>query len=255
MLRTNLATRPFYNERAVYMVLGVVALLGLAVLASLVLRIVELSGRNTELTRQAEQADLERADLSVRTAEVQRAVSPQALDGLAAAAREANTLIDQRVFSWTQFFNRVETTLPPDVMLTEVRPDISPESVEVSMLVVGRALEGITGFIDALEESGAFADVLNRSSELTDEGMYQAVVRGRYLQEVVTGTGGDDPDPVLTTTPDGDPSAEAAVNAGPAEDAPANQDEPGAAVRDDDPAPDASAGTGDRQAPPGGGAL
>jgi len=123
------------------------------------------------------------------------------------------------------------------------------------MLVVGRALEGITGFIDALEESGAFADVLNRSSELTDEGMYQAVVRGRYLQEVATGTGGDDPDPVLTTTPDGDPSAEAAVNAGPAEDAPANQDEPGAAVRDDDPAPDASAGTGDRQAPPGGGAL
>ena len=252
MLRTNLATRPFYNDRAVYVVLGVVALLGLAVLASLVLRIVELSGRNTELTRQAEQAELERADLSARTAEVQRAVSPQVLEEVAAAAREANTLIDQRVFSWTQFFNRVETTLPPDVMLTEVRPDISPESVEVSMLVVGRALEGITGFIDALEESGAFADVLNRSSDLTDEGMYQAVVRGRYLQEV--GTGGDDPDPVLTTTPDGDPSAEAEATEGPAEDAPANQDEPGAPVRDDDPAPGPSAGTGDRQAPPGGGA-
>ena len=255
MLRTNLATRPFYNERAVYVALGVVALLGLAVLASLVLRIVELSGRNTELTAQAEQAELERADLSVRTAEVQRAVSPVVLEEVAAAAREANTLIDQRVFSWTQFFNRVETTLPSDVMLTEVRPDISPESVEVSMLVVGRALEDITGFIDALEESGAFADVLNRSSELTDEGMYQAVVRGRYLQEVVTGTGGDDPDPVLTTTPDGDPSAEAAVNAGPAEDAPANQDEPGAAVRDDDPAPDASAGKVTAQEPPGGGGL
>jgi len=214
MLRTNLATRPFYNERAVYAVLGVVALLGLAVLASLVLRIIELSGRNTELAAQAAQAELEREDLSVRTAEVQRTVSPLALEGIAAAAREANTLIDQRVFSWTQFFNRVETTLPPDVMLTEVRPDISPESVEVSMLVVGRALEGITGFIDALEESGAFAEVLNRSSELTDEGVYQAVLRGRYLQEVGAGMADDDPDPVLTTTPDGDPSADAEANAG-----------------------------------------
>ena len=35
MLRTNLATRPFYNERGVHLVLGVVAVLGLAVLAFL----------------------------------------------------------------------------------------------------------------------------------------------------------------------------------------------------------------------------
>lgn len=255
MLRTNLATRPFYNERAVYVVLGVVALLGLAVLVALALRIVELSEWNTELTREAEQTELKRVDLSMRAAEVQRAVSPQALEEVAASAREANTLIDHRVFSWTQFFNRVETTLPPDVMLTEVRPDISPESVEVSMLVVGRALEGITGFIDALEESGAFADVLNRSSELTDGGMYQAVLRGRYLQEVGAGTSGDDPAPVLRTTPGGDPSAEVAVKAEPAEDAPANEDEPGAGARDDDPVPDASTVAGDGQVPSCGGAL
>ena len=37
-------------------------------------------------------------------------------------AREANRLIDQRTFSWTEFFNHIEETLPPDVMLTSVRP-------------------------------------------------------------------------------------------------------------------------------------
>ena len=31
MLRSNLATRPFYNDRAVYLVLGVVAVVGLVV--------------------------------------------------------------------------------------------------------------------------------------------------------------------------------------------------------------------------------
>ncbi|MDP6581391.1 MAG: hypothetical protein QF681_12120, partial [Vicinamibacterales bacterium] len=133
MLRTNLATRPFYNERAVYMALVVVAVVGLAVMASLVLQIVDLSARNTELTARAERAGREGAELSAQAAEIQRTVSPQALDEVAAAAREANLLIDQRVFSWTAFFNRIEVTLPSDVMMTEVRPDIEPGTIEVTM--------------------------------------------------------------------------------------------------------------------------
>jgi hypothetical protein len=182
MLRTNLATRPFYNERAVYLVLGVLAFAGLAILASLALRVMDLSGRNTELAARAEQAERQRDDLSMRITEVQGAVSTVALEEIALAAREANTLIDQRVFSWAQFFNRIETTLPPDVMVTLVRPDITPESVEVTMGVVGRDLDAITYFIGSLEDSGAFSGLLNQSAELTDAGMYQAVLRGRYLQ-------------------------------------------------------------------------
>jgi Tfp pilus assembly protein PilN len=192
MLRTNLATRPFYNERAVYLVLGALALVGLAVLASLVVRVMDLSARNTDLSAQAELAEREQAELSARTTEVQRGVSTGALEEVAVAAREANTLIDQRVFSWTQFFNRIETTLPPDVMVTLVRPDIAPGSVEVTMGVVGRDLGAITHFIGALEESGAFSRVLNQTAELTDEDMYQAVLRGRYLQDDGPGLG-DEP--------------------------------------------------------------
>lgn len=187
MLRTNLATRPFYNERAVYVVLGALALVGLAVLVSLVLRVMDLSERNTALSARAEQAEQQRAELATRTTEVQGGVSTGALEEVALAAREANTLIDQRVFSWTQFFNRIETTLPPDVMVTLVRPDIAPGSVEVTMGVVGRDLGAITHFIGSLEESGAFSRVLNQTAELTDEGMYQAVLRGRYLQEAGVG--------------------------------------------------------------------
>ena len=170
MLRTNLSTRPFYNERAVYMVLGVVAVVGLVVLGTGVIRIVDLSRRNTEFTERAERAEREGTDLSARTAEIQRSVSSQAFDDVSAAAHEANTLIDQRVFSWTDFFNRIETTLPPDVMLTEVRPDIEPGSIEVTMGVLGRRLDAINEFIGALEESGAFTEVLERQSEITEDG-------------------------------------------------------------------------------------
>ncbi len=182
MLRSNLATRPFYNERAVYLVLGLVAVVGLAVLYVEAGRIIHLSRLNTERIGQAEDDERAGAALSVLAAQIQRSVSPETLDEVAAAAREANLLIDQRVFSWTDFFNRIETTLPPDVMMTEVRPDIEPGSIEVTMGVLGRSLGAINEFIGALEDSGAFTEVLNRSSEITEDGMYRAVLRGTYLQ-------------------------------------------------------------------------
>ena len=183
MLRTNLATRPFYNERAVYLVLGLVAAVGLVALYLESGRIIDLSRLNTDRTQQAESAEREGSRLAVLAAGIQRSVSAAALDEVAAAAREANLLIDQRVFSWTEFFNRIETTLPTDVMMTEVRPDIEPGSVEVTMGVLGRSLGAIDEFIGSLEDSGAFTEVLNRSSEITADGMYRAQLRGTYLQD------------------------------------------------------------------------
>ena len=183
MLRGNLATRPFYNEGAVYMVLGIVAVAGLVVLGDGVRRVLDLSQRSTTLTSLAEEAEREEANLAARTVELQRAVSPQSLEEIEVAAREVRSLIEQRVFSWTEFFNRIETTLPPDVMLTEVRPDIESGSVKVTMGVVGRSLDAISGFILALEDSGAFNEVLNVASDLTDDGMYRAVLSGQYRSE------------------------------------------------------------------------
>ena len=200
MLRTNLATRPFYNERIAQVALGVVAVLGVALLAAGVVRLVDLARRNGDLNARTDQAARTTADLAARATEAQRAVTPQELTALADATREANTLITQRLFSWTDFFNRIETTLPPDVMVTEVRPEIEPGVVEVAMGVLGRRLDSVNRFVTSLETSGAFIDVLNRQVELTEDGMYRAILRGRYLEsarldvDAVDGSGeGDRP--------------------------------------------------------------
>ena len=196
MLGTNLATRPFYNERAVHFVLGVLAVAGLAVLTYGVLRIVSYSLDNTELTARAAQADLESERLSARLAELQQVVSAEALESVAAAAREADTLLDQRGFSWTNFFSRIETTLPPDVMLTEVRPAIDAGAIEVTMGVTGSGLDAISEFITRLEESRAFAGVLNLVAELTVDGMYSATLTGQYLPDPpLVASGTDAPPP------------------------------------------------------------
>lgn len=182
MLRTNLATRPFYNERLARLALGVVLMLALAALGAGVARLAELARLNGELSARRDAAARAAADLQARTVEAQRAATPRDRTALLEATREANTLITQRVFSWTDFFNRIETTLPPDVMVTEVRPEIEPGTVEVAMGVMGRSLDAISRFVTSLETSGAFLGVLNRQVELTEDGMYRAVLRGRYLE-------------------------------------------------------------------------
>ncbi|MCE2540343.1 MAG: hypothetical protein J4G16_08120, partial [Acidobacteria bacterium] len=64
----NLATRPFYNERAVHLVVAALGLAIVAILALEVVRFVALSRAHGELTLAAETAEGEAAAVSTRTA-------------------------------------------------------------------------------------------------------------------------------------------------------------------------------------------
>ena len=181
MLRTNLSTRPFYNERAVLFVLMILGFVAVAVMAIGSYRLVDLSRANTSMTADAERDEAQAAEVATQATTIQRGINEDELEELVAAAEEANRLIDRRVFSWTEFFNRIEHTLPANVMLTSVRPDIELDLVNVSMGIIGEGVEHIDNFIEQLEATGAFAEVLAREEEITEEGMYRAMLRGRYL--------------------------------------------------------------------------
>ena len=180
MLRTNLSTRPFYNERLVHVLVGGAALVVIAITALNVFRIVTLSRHYAELSRRmsAEQAEAKR--LTSDAAAIRQTIDRDELDAVVAAAREANSLIDQRTFSWTAFFNRIESTLPPDVMLTAVRPAVKEGVTRVNMIVLGRRAEDIDEFMEKLEATGAFEEIVPAQQERTDEGMYRVLIESIY---------------------------------------------------------------------------
>lgn len=187
----NLATRPFYNDRAVHLVLGVLGLAVAAMLAAGAVRLAELSRTQRALTLEADAAEREAAAVSDRTARLEREMPRDALAALAAAAGEVNRLVERRLFSWTAFFNVVEQTLPPGVMLTAVRPDTDEEGTSVDLAVVGRTVADVEDFIRRLEESRVLADVLARQGERNDEGMYRAQLRGRLVRLAAPAAGAD----------------------------------------------------------------
>ena len=187
MLRTNLATRPFYNERAVHVVLGGIVLAAGFVLVTSGVRLTALFQERAALTAVAESNEQQADEIFNQTVTLQRGAGATELDLLVAASREANRLIDQRAFSWTDFLNQIEATLPDDVMLTSLRPDVADRVVGVQVGIISESVGATDRFIERLEGTGAFADVLSREEEMTDAGLYRAVLVGRYVPLPVEG--------------------------------------------------------------------
>lgn len=181
MLRTNLSTRPFYNERLVHLTMGVLALAVLTVTVFNLWEVFVLSGRHAQL-----QARISEADARARTARadalrIRAGINPRELETASVAAREANAIIERRAFSWTDLFNRFESTLPDTVRITSVVPRIDKDGViTVTVVVLARTVEGIETFIENLEEDGAFSGFLSTEEFPDETGVLQATLVGRY---------------------------------------------------------------------------
>jgi Tfp pilus assembly protein PilN len=182
MLRTNLSTRPFYNERLVALVLGIAALVVLALSILNVSQLVGLSQSNTMLGAEIEQQQRHAADLRQKAARASASIDPTRLDEVSRAAHEANQLIDRRTFSWTELFNGFEKTLPPEVRIAAVKPGVDGQGrLLVTMSVVARSVADIEQFMEALEKTGTWGALLAREERTNDEDLLEATLQGVYL--------------------------------------------------------------------------
>ena len=102
---------------------------------------------------------------------------------VAASAREANGIIDLRAFSWTQLLSQFETTLPEGVRITAIQPRIDKDGrVIIGIGVQARRGGDLEMFLDALEMTGSFHDVLTTEEQTNREGLIDAIVEGVYAQ-------------------------------------------------------------------------
>ena len=184
MIRTNLSTRPFYNERAVHLALGAVALVVLALTVVNLLAVVRLSRQNTVLSARIREDRTSAAELTRNAREIRQNINQVELNTIVAAAREANALIDARTFSWTALFNQLEATLPPDVMLASIRPAIVDGETKITLITLGRRRPDLDEFIEKLEATGLFENVLPRQENPSDDGLMQATIVATYVPEV-----------------------------------------------------------------------
>ena len=190
MLRTNLSTRPFYNERGVHLILGAIGVLVAAFAVFNVVEFVRLSGREARLRVEVSAAEARTSQLGDETRRLRRSIDRAELKAVTSEADSANALIDRRVFSWSGLFTQLETTLPADVRIVSVTPRLDTGGrLTIALAVVRRRPEDIDTFVEKLGKSGAFADVLSRQESVDKDGLLEVELEGRYLGPTRATTG------------------------------------------------------------------
>lgn len=172
MLRTNLSTRPFYNENVVTAVLALLAVVGLALAAFNVWEIRSLTSERADFAGQRTRDERMARQFLAAAAKQTSTIDKANLDSLANATREANGLIDARTFSWTVLFGLLEKTMPMDVRLVAVSPSIDRGQIKITMIVVAKQDPEVEKFINALyslQGSGTFYDIVPRERLAADE--------------------------------------------------------------------------------------
>ena len=177
MIRTNLSTRPFYNARAVQALLTLFAVVVLAVTAYNVVELVRLTGSQRSLGAKAAASEREAMRLRAEAVQTLARVDQKELAVVDKAAREANSIIDQRTFSWTDVLSHFEATLPSEVRITSVQQQ---GRQTVLFDAEARSLEDLNGFIEALEKTGAFHNVQPRSQTVMENDIIAATLEATY---------------------------------------------------------------------------
>ena len=181
MLKGNLATRPFYNERVVGFALVAVVILAVLLTALNAQRLVALTRERTAFAAQIDRDRAEAARINGETQALQRSVDRATLRALAADTHEANDLIARRTFSWTAFFGLIERTLPIDVRLVAVSPRTDRGTFRIQMNIIARDFENIDEFTSALLATGAFKDVVPLEQRpRPEDGTIGAQIEGLY---------------------------------------------------------------------------
>ena len=182
MLRTNLATRPFYNERAVQLWLLLLALIVVVATVFNVVRLIRYSGTDSELRLQASRDEARAGDLRAEAARLRGSVDLKEIELASTEARQANALIDRRTFSWTDLLNQFETTFPDNVRIAAVKPAVDDKGgLVLTINIVARSVDDVDELIGNLEATGSFTNLLSVQEHFNADGMLEATLEGHYV--------------------------------------------------------------------------
>jgi Tfp pilus assembly protein PilN len=109
-------------------------------------------------------------------------VDTKQIDAASAEARQANDLIDRRTFSWTELFNVFETTLPPEVRITSVRPRLLEHrsGTLLDINVISRSVDDVSTFMQNLTKTGAFSGVRPVEEHENEQGQWETSLEAVY---------------------------------------------------------------------------
>jgi Tfp pilus assembly protein PilN len=145
------------------------------------IQLVRLRSSERALGARATQAEADAARLRQEASRIRGQINTRELAEVAAAAEDAQAIIDKRAFSWSNLLARFEATLPEGVRLTSFQPRVDQDGrFQVNVRVQARGVQDLEAFLDALEKTGTFSNMLSAEEQVDTDGLINALVEGIY---------------------------------------------------------------------------
>lgn len=183
-IQVNLASEPFRRDRLILAGSGLVAVLMLALLGLLITLTLnergEVKSTRDAITRY--QAQL--AQLNAEQARVDAVLRQPRNAEVLERSLFLNTLLARKGISWTKIFSDLESVLPHNVRIIQVR--LSPQNETLDMVVGAQASEPVLDLLMRLERSPLFgpAEVHSWLPPSQTEPLYRYRVSVKYVQTI-----------------------------------------------------------------------
>lgn len=183
----NLATNPFGQRRLFWLACGTA---GLVLAISAALLVVEYSQNNEvspEVARRQVALRAELAQLTQAETKARQALQDPANAPVLERSLFLNQLLYRKGISWTRLFGDLEEILPPRVLMTGIRPEVTPDNrVRLEMQVGAETPPDFIEFLQALQESELFgpATVEAQSPPNENQPLFRFQLSVNYEQQL-----------------------------------------------------------------------
>lgn len=175
----NLATNPFVNYRKYYLAGVALLLIGVAGAGYSARHYLDLHRLTRLMSQDLQKNQSQLNQLIEHEADLKAQLErPQTLDEIDRIAFY-NLLIQRKVFPWTPIFQDLESVIPYNVQVTQIRQKTVGKSIDLEMVFMGRSTADAINFLRNLTSSKKFHDIV-----VNQEGAFREAATHRISSEV-----------------------------------------------------------------------
>lgn len=184
----NLSSEPFRRDRPMLIASSALAVVLAGLLSFMIILIARERGRAKENRIAVDQLNTQVRNIAAEQAKYDAVLHQPANAEVLERSLLLNTLVERKSVSWTKIFADIESVLPYNVKVIQVRlPAINSRNEVLLDMVVGAASpEPVIGFLKRLEDSPLFGPVEGHNSlpPSQNEPLYRVRLTVNYAQKL-----------------------------------------------------------------------
>ncbi len=178
----NLAKRPVRNRRLLYLVAGILILCNLFFITLNCYEIIKFINKNRDVSISISWLKTQINYLQNKEKSYLKKIKTFELKN-GREVKTLNNLIFKKVFSWTSLLSKLENSLPNNVIIFSILPDLKKNEIKLKLEIGAKTTDAFLSFIDSLRKNG-FQNIKVDRERLDSNNLVRVLIILSYPLEV-----------------------------------------------------------------------